>query len=160
MLSSDTTQPSQPQLNGNSQPIQSHALPSAGPSPLPQQVQQYTLNAPGLLSMSSPMPSSSQQQPQFPPGVKVPLVSGGEQSAGQLIPPPPQQPQTIGAQRPPSASQQAAQQRSAVASTFPGSLSDLVASFENVKQKGTLHLFLPPHGLTWSILSSPSHDQS
>lgn len=52
----------------------------------------------------------------------------------------PQQ-QSIGAQRPLSANitqqlQGSLQQRSTVSSAFPGSLSDLVVSFENVKQKG------------------------
>jgi len=139
LLSPEAMQPPQPQLNGNSQPIQAHAPPPSGPSPLPQQVQQYSLNTPGLLSTNSPLPNASQQQPQFPPGVKVPLASG-EQSTASLLVPPQQQPQTVGAQRPPSTSQQAAQQRSAVASAFPGSLSDLVVSFESVKQKAALRM--------------------
>jgi CCR4-NOT transcription complex subunit 3 len=48
----------------------------------------------------------------------------------------PQQ-QSIGAQRPTSANatQQLQQPRSTVSSAFPGSLSDLVVSYENVKQK-------------------------
>jgi CCR4-NOT transcription complex subunit 3 len=91
-----------PQANGESQTAIS--APS-GPSPLPQQVQQYPL---------------SQGQPQFPPGVKV------EQP--QSISAVPTAQQTIGAQRVP-----AEQTRS---SAFPGSLSDLVMSFETVKQKG------------------------
>ncbi|KAI0260512.1 Not1 N-terminal domain, CCR4-Not complex component-domain-containing protein [Gloeopeniophorella convolvens] len=62
--------------------------------------------------VASPLPPSAQPQqqpqpqPQFPPGVK------------------------LDAQRPPSAMQQQVQRNA-----FPGSLSDLVASFENVKQK-------------------------
>lgn len=76
------------------------------PSPLPQQVQHY------------PLPQQA-IPPQYPPGVKV------------------QDMQAVGAQRPPSTRGsvpphlQQGQQRTA----FPGSLSDLVVSFENVKQK-------------------------
>jgi CCR4-NOT transcription complex subunit 3 len=76
-----------------------------------------------------------QQAPVFPPGVKV------EQQQQQQ---PPQQleigtvattQQTVGSQRPSSTPQQAAPPRSVVPAAFPGSLSDLVVSFENVKQK-------------------------
>ncbi|KAG6918224.1 hypothetical protein DXG01_015817 [Tephrocybe rancida] len=89
----------------------------SGLSPLPQQIQQFTMAPPG-----SPLPSQT-IQPQFPPGVKPPV---GEQSTQHAI----------GGQRPPSASaskQLPQPQRSS--SAFPGSLSDLVVSFENVKQK-------------------------
>jgi hypothetical protein len=75
-------------------------------SPAPLQPQQQQPQALG----SSPLPPAAQtqaQQPQFPPGVKLET------------------------QRPPSALQQPAQRNA-----FPGSLSDLVASFEAVKQKG------------------------
>lgn len=69
----------------------------------------------------------------FPPGVKVP-------QSEQPGPPSPavQPPQTIGAQRPPSTTQpqQGHTPRTTGPSAFPGSLSDLVVSFENVKQKG------------------------
>jgi CCR4-NOT transcription complex subunit 3 len=44
-------------------------------------------------------------------------------------------PQAIGGQRPSSTQQPAAPGRTP-SSAFPGSLSDLVVSFENVKQKG------------------------
>jgi hypothetical protein len=80
------------------------------PAPLQPQPQPQPLG-------SSPLPIAAQtqtQQPQFPPGVK------------------------LDAQRPPSAVQQAPQQQQAPRNMFPGSLSDLVASFENVKQKGEL----------------------
>ena len=77
------------------------------PAPLqPQQPQQPAL-------ASSPLQLTTQapvQQPQFPPGVK------------------------LDTQRPPSALQQ--HQQTAQRNAFPGSLSDLVASFETVKQKG------------------------
>jgi CCR4-NOT transcription complex subunit 3 len=55
----------------------------------------------------------------------------------------PQQ-QSIGAQRPPSVNAQQLPpqlpQRSSMSSAFPGSLSDLVVSFESVKQKGPFFL--------------------
>ncbi|KAH9963394.1 Not1 N-terminal domain, CCR4-Not complex component-domain-containing protein [Lactifluus volemus] len=79
--------------------------------PQPQQPQQQPF-------ASSPLPPAAQaqaqaqaQQPQFPPGVK------------------------LDAQRPPSALQQPPQQQQVPRNMFPGSLSDLVASFESVKQK-------------------------
>lgn len=75
------------------------------------------------------MPPATQQHPHFPPGVKVP-ASEQQQGASQA--------QTVGAQRPPSAtaSQLPAQVQAARPNAFPGSLSDLVMSFETVKQKG------------------------
>ncbi|KAG6833605.1 hypothetical protein H0H87_004232 [Tephrocybe sp. NHM501043] len=88
----------------------------SGPSPLPQQIQQLAMPLPG-----SPHPSQS-AQPQFPPGVKPPA---GEQTVQHAI----------GGQRPPSASKQFPPQQRASSTAFPGSLSDLVVSFENVKQK-------------------------
>ncbi|KAG6813466.1 hypothetical protein H0H92_010800 [Tricholoma furcatifolium] len=93
--------------------LQAQQATASGPSPLPQQVQ-YAMAPSG-----SPLPS---QTPQFPPGVRPPT---NEQTS---------QP-SIGGQRPPSAAaakQLPTPQRS---SAFPGSLSDLVVSFENVKQK-------------------------
>jgi hypothetical protein len=80
-------------------------------------------------------PSPAVVQPQFPPGVKV--AQGDQQ-----IPVPQQQ--SIGAQRSPSANapqqlQPQLQQRSTMSSGFPGSLSDLVVSFESVKQKGLFY---------------------
>ena len=73
------------------------------------------------------MPHPAQQQPQFPPGVSLNNTEPTKLGPG-----------AIGA-RPPSAAQsqlpnQTQQQR---ATAFPGSLSDLVMSFETVKQKGT-----------------------
>jgi CCR4-NOT transcription complex subunit 3 len=53
------------------------------------------------------------------------------------------QQQIVGGHRPPSTTSSQQQQqlsRSTASSAFPGSLSDLVMSFENVKQKGALHL--------------------
>ncbi|KAG9317620.1 Not1 N-terminal domain, CCR4-Not complex component-domain-containing protein [Chiua virens] len=113
----------QPQANGTAQTAQFTAPqpPPSGPSPLPRQVQQPS--TPGL-----PGPSStSSQPPQFPPGVKVPLSTEQQPTIQE-------QPST-GMLRPPSESHtQQAPSRPAT-TTFPGSLSDLVASFETVKQK-------------------------
>jgi CCR4-NOT transcription complex subunit 3 len=123
-------QSSQAPLNGSSQQQAIGPSQPFVPSPLPQQVQHYSSGAQGLPSAdSSPAPAAA--QPQFPPGVKV---AQGDQQI-QI----PQQ-QSIGTQRPLSANatQQLPPQlqRSSVPSAFPGSLSDLVVSFENVKQKG------------------------
>ncbi|EGO01612.1 hypothetical protein SERLA73DRAFT_166161 [Serpula lacrymans var. lacrymans S7.3] len=144
-LSSDSHQLPQPQANGGSQltsaSVQQQPQPS-GPSPLPQQVQ-FPSTTPGVLNTSassSSMPApSQQQQPQYPPGMKVPQAVEPPSTTTQA----PQQQASIGSQRPAStaASQQApqapsqVQQRSTTLSAFPGSLSDLVASFETVKQK-------------------------
>ncbi|KAI0721921.1 Not1 N-terminal domain, CCR4-Not complex component-domain-containing protein [Cerioporus squamosus] len=94
------------------------------PSPLPQQAQAFSA-APGASAGTSPMPPpAQQQQPQFPPGVllnnepaKVPQGAVGARppsAAASQLPVPLQQPR---------------------ANAFPGSLSDLVMSFESVKQK-------------------------
>ncbi|KAH0840088.1 Not1 N-terminal domain, CCR4-Not complex component-domain-containing protein [Lanmaoa asiatica] len=114
----------QPQANGAAQVAQFTVPqpPSTGPSPLPRQVQQPS--TPGF-----PAPSSAASQPpQYPPGVKAPLsteqqstTQPGQSNAGMLRPP-----SVNNAQQAPSRP---------VTTTFPGSLSDLVASFETVKQK-------------------------
>ncbi|KAF9468828.1 Not1 N-terminal domain, CCR4-Not complex component-domain-containing protein [Collybia nuda] len=107
------------------------APPPSGPSPLPQQLQQPTMNSANLSSQ----PGGSQSQPQFPPGVKAPQnEQAGPSSLGSS-----HQPTAIGGQRPPSTTQQQSQQRS-TPTAFPGSLSDLVVSFENVKQKAALRM--------------------
>jgi CCR4-NOT transcription complex subunit 3 len=87
------------------------------------------MNAP---RSKSPQPSAQTQQqpPIFPPGVKVPQA---EQQQASLQSQPPQ---NIGSQRPTSTTQTVPQHRGNVPTAFPGSLSDLVVSFENVKQKG------------------------
>jgi len=90
----------------------SPSVPETARSPVPLQPQQHQ-QALG----TTPLPPAVQtqtQQPQFPPGVK------------------------LDTQRPPSALQQQPpqQQQPTQRNAFPGSLSDLVASFENVKQKG------------------------
>ncbi|KAF9008816.1 Not1 N-terminal domain, CCR4-Not complex component-domain-containing protein [Cyathus striatus] len=123
----ETTQVPSQATNGDNQPLQSQQqvpMP-AGPSPLPQQLQQYS-NTPAL---KSPLVSgaSSSQQPLFPPGVKV---AQSEQLSSQV-----QQTQAIGGQRSPSTAPQTTQQTQRPSGAFPGSLSDLVVSFENVKQK-------------------------
>ncbi|KAF8450345.1 Not1 N-terminal domain, CCR4-Not complex component-domain-containing protein [Boletus edulis BED1] len=110
-----------PQANGASQVAQFTVPqpPPTGPSPLPRQVQQPS--TPGLSALSG----TSSQPPQYPPGVKV-LPSAEQQ---------PQEQANAGMLRPPSVNHaQQAPSRPAI-TTFPGSLSDLVASFETVKQK-------------------------
>ncbi|KAF8075991.1 Not1 N-terminal domain, CCR4-Not complex component-domain-containing protein [Lyophyllum atratum] len=96
----------------------------AGLSPLPQQLQQYTMSA----SASSPLPPQVQALPQFPPGVKAPQ---GEQTGAASLAPQ----RAIGGQRPPSAAKEVPPPQRAAQTAFPGSLSDLIVSFEDVKQK-------------------------
>ncbi|KAJ7237224.1 Not1 N-terminal domain, CCR4-Not complex component-domain-containing protein [Mycena haematopus] len=92
--------------------------------------------SPPLLNRNSPIqPVQSatvpqQPVPQFPPGVRVPQ----SEQAGMSMLSAPQQP-SIGAQRPPS---QPEPQRATPSNH--GSLSDLMTSFEMVKQKGTTAL--------------------
>ncbi|KAF8631208.1 hypothetical protein AX15_002539 [Amanita polypyramis BW_CC] len=129
--------PLQP-TNQSSAPVPSQqAQPRSpdGPSPLPQQLLQYS--GPVQPSDAS-LPSSTQPHAtgpqQHPSGVKALQVD--QVSSASLAPP--QQPQTaIGGQRPPSTAQQTQQQRS---TAFPGSLSDLVVSFESVKQKAVMRM--------------------
>ncbi|KAG6333889.1 hypothetical protein ID866_5202 [Astraeus odoratus] len=131
----DIQQPQQqPPANGTSQvnqpPVQ-QPQPTV-PSPLPQQVQILSSTSTSTLSTitTSTSAPSAIQPPQYPPGVKVPHSS--EQAT--TLPTQSGQ-QTPAVQRPPSAvSPQQAPSRPS-ASMFPGSLSDLVASFETVKQK-------------------------
>lgn len=148
-------QPSILQANGSSEPATGLQAPLApGPSPLPQQLQQYPLASPSMPTSATMANQPQQLQPQFPPGVKV---HQGEQ--GMLAPQ-----QTIGAQRPPSAALQQLPpqiQSGRPTNTFPGSLSDLVVSFENVKQKGTVNVlsWLAVHLTKSASQSSPSDDQ-
>ena len=123
---------SQPVQASSDVPVQVQQIPpSSGPSPLPQQLQQMANTS------NSPLPTMAQAQPQFPPGVKAPQ---SEQTSATALTPSHQQTQPIGGQRPSSTSQQlSSQQRSSAPNAFPGSLSDLVVSFESVKQKGTFY---------------------
>lgn len=104
--------PTQEQISSAVSPPTGVPIISAGPSSFPQ---------------SSQLPAT----PQYPPGVRV---SEQPSAVGQQLPP-----QSI---RPPSAApqqvlvQQPQPPRTAAPNAFPGSLSDLVMSFENVKQKG------------------------
>ena len=130
LVSSDTQQP---QANGAAQVAQFTVPqpPPAAPSPLPRQVQRPS--TPGLPAP----PSTSSQPPQYPPGVKVPPPTE-QRSATQEQP-------SAGMLRPPSVNHgQQAPSRPAT-TTFPGSLSDLVASFETVKQKGKPRAWLAVH---------------
>ncbi|THH00400.1 hypothetical protein EW026_g2125 [Hermanssonia centrifuga] len=108
-------------------------------SPLSAQASQYPVPQPpaaGVSNGSSPVPPLQQSQllPQYPPGVKVPeqpvpVMAGAPQQ---------QQPQSQSVRPPSVAAQQMLPQQQPprpVSSAFPGSLSDLVMSFETVKQK-------------------------
>lgn len=119
------------QLNGTSQQ-NTQTAPSAAP-PLPEQAQYtQTLAAPlHLTDVPSPSPSAAQAM-QFPPGVKIP--QGPDQASTSQVPT--QQQLPVASARPPSTNQTQPPPRSSTASAFPGSLSDLVTSFEGVKQKG------------------------
>jgi len=160
--SSDAPQPPQPQpqppSNGSSHVGQTAAQQPqpAVLSPLPQQVQQLISSSSSSsssgISTSNSTPSAI-QPPQFPPGVKVPL-SVEQPTAAQSQ----QALQAPGMQRPPSAVSQHQQAPSRPsASAFPGSLSDLVSSFETVKQKG--ECCGVPCGIQLTSRSSPPHDQ-
>ncbi|KAJ3548821.1 hypothetical protein NMY22_g1120 [Coprinellus aureogranulatus] len=97
------------------------AVASVQPSPLPPQAQV----APTQKSPVAAEVPAVQSTPAFPPGVKI----GQNDAAAQAS-------QPIGGQRPPTTQPQGAPNaRAGAASAFPGSLSDLVVSFENVKQK-------------------------
>ncbi|TFK86819.1 hypothetical protein K466DRAFT_599995 [Polyporus arcularius HHB13444] len=118
---------SAPQTNGVSVASAATVQSPPTPSPLPQQAQAFSA-APGASAGASPMPPpAQQQQPQFPPGV---LLNNEPAKVAQSA---------VGA-RPPSAAAAAASQlpvplQQPRANAFPGSLADLVMSFESVKQK-------------------------
>ena len=123
VLQSSTAAPVEPSQQRVQTPAPTNGFQQAqaavAPSPLPQQVQQ-----------AAPVPAKSpapQAVPAFPPGVKVPAPQQLAEQQQQLQ----QQQQQQGVQRPASAAPPRA-----VSAAFPGSLSDLVISFENVKQKG------------------------
>ncbi|EPQ59641.1 hypothetical protein GLOTRDRAFT_71257 [Gloeophyllum trabeum ATCC 11539] len=128
----DSASPAQPQAasNDSQKPPAAAEQPPApsppAPAPAPsQQQQQQALPVPiGAPTAPSPLPQQVQQYPQYPPGVKVP-----EQQQMPM--------QAVGAQRPPSTQQRGSvpPQMQQARTAFPGSLSDLVVSFENVKQK-------------------------
>ncbi|KAG1773892.1 hypothetical protein EDD22DRAFT_857027 [Suillus occidentalis] len=123
--------------NGASQITQPPTqLPASASSPLPQQIHQVAIASSALPTPLASSTSVIQQAQQYPPGIKVPQSVEQQPAPMQAV----QQP-IGGSQRPPSTAP--AQQpphppsRSATSGTFPGSLSDLVASFETVKQKGS-----------------------
>ncbi|EPT01461.1 hypothetical protein FOMPIDRAFT_1161778 [Fomitopsis schrenkii] len=125
--------PPQPLANGTSPGAPSTTQQaSAGQSPMPQAAQAYPgSSAPAQSSGSSPLPPSQPQLPQYPPGVKAPgagLIADSEHGVPPGVAPNVQRPVSTAPPQP----QQAPQTRP---NAFPGSLSDLVASFENVKQK-------------------------
>ncbi|THV05402.1 hypothetical protein K435DRAFT_712833 [Dendrothele bispora CBS 962.96] len=117
-VSSEPTQVSQPQVNGNAQ------APSQSTGPSLSQAPEYHPSSATVPTSSSPAPAMSHQTqtPQFPPGVKVPAHDMSVPSqAGK-----PSTPQQVPQRTAPSA--------------LPGSISDLVVSFENAKQKAALRM--------------------
>ncbi|KAK7061424.1 Not1 N-terminal domain, CCR4-Not complex component-domain-containing protein [Favolaschia claudopus] len=109
---------SSPPRAGSQSPSVSQLLEPTAPS----------LNGNSSAPSSAPSTITQQVAPQFPPGVKVPQA---EQAALGT-----QQQPSAGVQRPPSS--QSVPPRTA--SNVHGSLSDLVASFESVKQKAALRM--------------------
>ncbi|KAG2356977.1 Not1 N-terminal domain, CCR4-Not complex component-domain-containing protein [Suillus spraguei] len=131
----------QPVTNGTSQINQPPTqLPASASSPLPQQIHQVTMAPSALPTPPASSTSVIQQAQQYPPGIKVPQSIEQQPAPIQAV----QQP-IGGSQRPPSTAPaqqpQHPSSRPAASGTFPGSLSDLVASFETVKQKA-------PHRMT------------
>ncbi|KAF8913733.1 Not1 N-terminal domain, CCR4-Not complex component-domain-containing protein [Gymnopilus junonius] len=125
-MAPEASQPPQPLVQNGPQALQSQTPAASVPSPLPQQLQQFTQKP------KSPRPATPPTQaPMFPPGVKVPQAEQQQAAAGAVSA---QGQQSIGT-RPSSTSQSVPQHRPNVPAAFPGSLSDLVVSFENVKQK-------------------------
>lgn len=123
----------QPPVESQSIPVPNGAAvqPQSVPSPRPTESQSQPASQSNGTSVPQP---ATQPAPQYPPGVKAPSAE---------LPPPglmgaSQQQQAPGARPTSTAPQQVLSQsnRSNVPSGFPGSLSDLVMSFENVKQKG------------------------
>lgn len=145
---------SQPATNGFLHPTSS----TAEPIPTTPSSQPPIAHSPVQPIGSQLLSSIAQQQPQYPPGVKVPAPSDQSPAmSGNLS----QFPQSI---RPPSAGPHqlmplAQQPRTPAPISFPGSLSDLVVSFETVKQKGVLSLIICYFGFSaYSVfISSPSH---
>ena len=119
-------QPSAPISNGLAPVSTATVQAPPTPSPVPQPGQTFpTTPAPGA---SSPMLLPAQppsQQPQFPPGVALNNADHAKQA--QVAP---------GARPPSTSAPGLPSQMQQRANAFPGSLSDLVMSFENVKQKG------------------------
>ncbi|CCL99167.1 uncharacterized protein FIBRA_01182 [Fibroporia radiculosa] len=143
----DLQQPPHPNGNGAAVLAQHQQTTMSGLSPLPQQAQAFASTSAAITpnatsSGSSPLPPLSQQQaqqqmPQYPPGVKVHTAATTEQQHALPLGEAPQQSASV--QRPtstaPSQMPPQTQQQQPRPNAFPGSLSDLVVSFENVKQK-------------------------
>lgn len=132
-------------LNGSSSPstqvIGQQPPAPAGLSPLPQEGRTYPAASPSVNPLAvSPMPAPAQQVPQFPPGVA--LGPADQTKLAQAAPGSARPPSAAASQLPPGAQLPQQQQRQ---NAFPGSLSDLVMSFESVKQKGAcLRVFAAP----------------
>ncbi|KAI0366387.1 hypothetical protein BV20DRAFT_1115347 [Pilatotrama ljubarskyi] len=139
----DSQQTTPSTLNGSSslspQAAGQQAPAPTGPSPLPQEGRAFPTASPSANPLAaSPMPQPAQQQqqqqqqtPQFPPGVT--LSSADQPKLAHAAPGSARPPSAAAASQLPPGSQLPSQQPRPNA--FPGSLSDLVMSFENVKQK-------------------------
>ncbi|KAI9063375.1 hypothetical protein FKP32DRAFT_1666486 [Trametes sanguinea] len=105
----------------------------------PQEARAFPGASPSAVAPSaSPMPQAAQQQPQqqvpqFPPGVA--LTSADQTKLPQAAPGSARPPSAAASQLPPGSQLPQQQQQQPRQNAFPGSLSDLVMSFENVKQK-------------------------
>lgn len=122
-------------LNGSSSPstqVTGQQPPApVGLSPLPQEGRTYPAASPSVNPLAvSPMPAPALQAPQFPPGVA--LSPADQTKLAQAAPGSARPPSAAASQLPPGAQLPQQQRQNA----FPGSLSDLVMSFESVKQKG------------------------
>ncbi|CDO74089.1 hypothetical protein BN946_scf185043.g139 [Trametes cinnabarina] len=137
-------------LNGSSQATPSQQTPApTGLSPRPQEARAFPgASSSAVAPSASPMPQAAQQQPQqqqvpqFPPGVA--LSSADQTKLAQAAPGSARPPSAAASQLPPGSQLPQQQQQQQRPTAFPGSLSDLVMSFENVKQKG----FLAPHRMS------------
>ncbi|KAI9001152.1 Not1 N-terminal domain, CCR4-Not complex component-domain-containing protein [Trametes punicea] len=127
-------------LNGSTQATQTPGQPTpapAGLSPHMEEARAFTGASPSIHPIApSPMPQAVQQQPQqqqlppFPPGV---ALNSADQTKLAQAAPGSARPQSAASSQLPPGSQLPQQQPRQNA--FPGSLSDLVMSFESVKQK-------------------------
>ncbi|KAI0771487.1 Not1 N-terminal domain, CCR4-Not complex component-domain-containing protein [Trametes elegans] len=134
------------QLNGSAaqatQAAGQQLPPPPGVSPNPPEARAYSNASQLTATATSPMPHAAQQQaaqqqqqqPQFPPGVAL----GSTLDQAKLAPAAPgsaRPPSAAPSQLPPGSQLPQQQQQPQRPNAFPGSLSDLVMSFENVKQK-------------------------
>ncbi|KAF9268231.1 hypothetical protein L218DRAFT_1073562 [Marasmius fiardii PR-910] len=125
-------EPASPQVPTQSPPAQTQSMANGSHQPSQPSTQQMDSVPVSALANAGSIASTAPTQPtapQFPPGVKAPAAD----SQGQLLAA--QQQQLPASNRPASAAQQPIRQQQ-----MPGSLSDLVDSFENAKQKAAIRM--------------------